>query len=582
MSDTTQTQPVFPMPEEAEATRLTSVWLLAVVVTIFGTALAYIVSGQPEIIGIDDAAITRNYAQNIANGHGYVYYAGGERVEGATTLLWTLLLSLTYLITDTPEFLIIGMAGVFTLIAVGSVLSLSVFMAWSFDLAERPVLWLTSLGLLALPGFFFWSVFTMMELALWSAALMVLLWRLARLVERPKPWSRPVIAIAFLLPLIRPEGIAVTLGLLAFACVLMGRVPRGIIVSAALATGSLLAATAFRLGYFGYPVPNTFYAKVSSDRMQDFVDGAKYLFSFVGEFPFAEIMLITLAASALWTLARLASDRPQGARGWLLVVATVFGVLAIYTALGGDHFEYWRFFQPITPLLPLVMALSAVAIWQRLAPATGPNTFGRVAAAFLVGVLWLGISHGDFRQARFDLVKEFRLVRNGIDFGRYMNTLDDDAVLGVGAAGGIALGYDGPMLDLLGLNWVEMAHANPVKTGFRNHASFDRETFWRHTPDVLPGFDKRCEETSYLIEKVDAGLTKGLLIEPRFQQTYAPVRFRDGDRCWRAIAKRDWIATMNDARIEPLDWDDVALTYDDPVKAVTKPHQAAVATGSDG
>src|SRR6056297_3316498 len=53
--------------------------------------------------GWDDANITLNYAQNIANGHGYVYYVNGERVEGSTSALWTAIATLGFLISDKPE-----------------------------------------------------------------------------------------------------------------------------------------------------------------------------------------------------------------------------------------------------------------------------------------------------------------------------------------------------------------------------------------------------------------------------------------------------------------------------------------------
>ena len=39
-------------------------------------------------IGIDDANIFFTYAENLVAGHGLVYNAGGEKVEGFTSLLW--------------------------------------------------------------------------------------------------------------------------------------------------------------------------------------------------------------------------------------------------------------------------------------------------------------------------------------------------------------------------------------------------------------------------------------------------------------------------------------------------------------
>ena len=48
------------------------------------------------LIGIDDANIYFVYAKNLANGYGFVYNVGGERVEWFTSLLWTLISALAF------------------------------------------------------------------------------------------------------------------------------------------------------------------------------------------------------------------------------------------------------------------------------------------------------------------------------------------------------------------------------------------------------------------------------------------------------------------------------------------------------
>src|SRR6056297_1506474 len=69
--------------------------------------------------GWDDANITLNYAQNIANGHGYVYYVNGERVEGSTSALWTAIATLGFMVSGEPENLLIVVSFLF---AFGTVL----------------------------------------------------------------------------------------------------------------------------------------------------------------------------------------------------------------------------------------------------------------------------------------------------------------------------------------------------------------------------------------------------------------------------------------------------------------------------
>src|SRR5262252_7965859 len=41
----------------------------------------------------EDALILFKYANNVANGHGVVYFAGGPHAEGATDFLWMLALA---------------------------------------------------------------------------------------------------------------------------------------------------------------------------------------------------------------------------------------------------------------------------------------------------------------------------------------------------------------------------------------------------------------------------------------------------------------------------------------------------------
>ena len=53
-----------------------------------------------ENIGVDDANIFFVYAKNLAEGHGFVYNAGGERVEGYSSMLWTLILAGVFSITS--------------------------------------------------------------------------------------------------------------------------------------------------------------------------------------------------------------------------------------------------------------------------------------------------------------------------------------------------------------------------------------------------------------------------------------------------------------------------------------------------
>ena len=536
---------------------------VSLVVTAIGTVLAWSLIGGIPVIGIDDAAITRSYAENLAQGAGYVYNVGGERVEGSTALLWVLILTAAYLVTPTPEYLILGLSVLLTLGAVLAVTRISRCLTERLRGSGNLAVLILAVLLLASPGYFLWSVWTMMEIALWSAVVMWLILHLVTRVEDERAGGAGLglFLPALMLPLIRPEGVAVAFGLIALG-ILLAPAPalrRQGLVALGLVFVVFVAVTAFRMGYFGQPFPNTFYAKVSSDRLQDLKDGLKYAASFVLGAPFVAPFVAAWAAAAAWGLLRIARPLP-GNRGTLIVGAAVFGFLAIYAALGGDHFALWRFYQPIAPLLPVALAVAAACAvswvgadrpWSVSVPLSA--TAG-VLAVFAMG--WL-----HFYQARFDVRKEFVLVEDGLGFGRYLNGVEPRPSIGVGPAGGIALAYDGQIYDLLGLNWTEMAHANPIKVGLRNHASFDKGTFWEHRPEVLATFNRPCTgDGTQAFWGVNDDAFDGLFEDQRFREAYLPVLFREGSTCWPGFAVPGWLdAVPADAGVERLTWSDIRI-----------------------
>ncbi|MEL6522311.1 MAG: hypothetical protein AAFQ66_15195 [Pseudomonadota bacterium] len=536
-------------------------FVLAIFTTLFGAALAYgLVQGIP-LIGIDDAAITRSYAENVAAGHGYVYNVGGERVEGSTALLWVGILTLVYSWFPNPELPILALSGAITIATVYITIRTVRWFSYWFQCDVNVAVGTLLLFMVASPGFFLWSVWTMMELAIWS---MLLLWfslMLIKLVEvEASALTRIGIFLAALvLPTVRPEGIAVSAGLILLAGVLRITSWRTCVVALFATIATFVAITWGRITYFGQPFPNTFYAKVSSDTIQGLKDGLKYLLDFLQNSPMADVFLVVWSAMILFALLRLRQDMP-GARALLVAGATVFGMLAVYAGLGGDHFALWRFYQPIAPLFPVATALAvalgvtSMAEWQR---SYGTSlTLSALAAAIVVcGLGWM-----HYYQTRFDVRKEFTLVERGLAFGTYLNTADPKPTIGIGPAGGIALAYDGEILDLLGLNWVEMAHANPIKVGLRNHASFDRDTFWKHEPDMLAAFNRRCGDGPGLqFWSTDDNAFDGLFTDERFRETYQPVAFVDGDDCWPAFALPSWIEASTLEGMKPLTWEEVEI-----------------------
>lgn len=66
------------------------VYLFSLIITTASALLYYFMYRLP-LLGIDDANIYFTYMRNFADGLGFVYNPGGERVEGFTSILYTLI-----------------------------------------------------------------------------------------------------------------------------------------------------------------------------------------------------------------------------------------------------------------------------------------------------------------------------------------------------------------------------------------------------------------------------------------------------------------------------------------------------------
>ncbi|MCL4236412.1 MAG: hypothetical protein KJ042_18065, partial [Deltaproteobacteria bacterium] len=240
----------------------------AFAIVFFQSFLAYFL----RLVIYDDAYITYRYARNWATGLGPVFNAG-DRVEGCTTFLqMAVLVPFDWLNVDPrfASFLI-------------SALALSLVASWTAvwiagrtpenqrGVWPRFAFWLT----LTNPGLMYWTVSgmeTMWFVAAIFAATMTCAWEM----EGDRiPWRSGLLAA--IAALIRPDG-AVTVAALAAAWwwLVPTRRPRAIVI-AAIGVAAVCALTAWRLSYYGDPVPNTFYAKVGASNFHHWTRGLGYV-----------------------------------------------------------------------------------------------------------------------------------------------------------------------------------------------------------------------------------------------------------------------------------------------------------------
>ena len=463
--------------------------ILAIFTALIGSFLSwYILMPQ---MGIDDANITMNFAQNIANGAGYVYYIGGERVEGSTSALWTLINTIAYLFFDEIEVPLAALGLLICTVTIYASFRLTRLILLADNFQDTGLVWLLGVMFLLSPAFYAYVVWSLLDIGLFIMLVAVMFLSLCLQIHngatRFQAWL--FIICAALLTATRPEGVAVACGLSFLLWVGLIQTGQhylsGIPLRAALAAIIVtIALVGLRMWYFGQPLPNTFYAKVSTSYVDQIIAGIKYTLSYTHG-------LLNLIMLSLFLLAMTVFKPKRGTTLlWLAALACIAGCFAIYSVLGGDHFGSYRFYQVLTPIL-LPWAVATMII---LASATQSDAVGWRFATMIAAclVLLFGV-WSLFERNKGGLNVEFRLAEDGRAAGALFNDFDYRPSVGIIAAGGVAMTYDGPIYDLLGLNWVEMAQSNRSAMRVKNNSGFSEEVFWSNPPDVLLPEKRACD-----------------------------------------------------------------------------------------
>lgn len=301
----------------------------------------------------DDAFITYRYARNLARGQGLVFNEG-ERVEGYTNFLWTVMHWLPERLGwSTPVFSqVVGIVVMVAAVAVTLRLARRLFGSESFA-------FLVALTLLANMSFLAYAtggLETMQQTLLVTSVAALLLPVTA--TPRPAETARRVGAglCAGLAILTRMDSaVLITVWVLAYL-VAQWRRSRGAgnsvsttFVAAVQIAGPaallLLPWFIWKLSYYGNLLPNTFYAKSAGNPVVPLLYGLLYLAVFF--FSYAALLLIPRFLRLRHELFSV-----PGAHQVLAVVP----VWCIYICLVGGDFMEFRFMVPIMPVLAMVAA----------------------------------------------------------------------------------------------------------------------------------------------------------------------------------------------------------------------------------
>ena len=521
-------------------------FLIFFAVVFFVSLIDFFYLGKP-LTGIDDANIFLNYAHHFSKGEGFVYNTNGERVEGFTSMLWVLICAAFYCISAHPEIMLL----IFCLLLTTLTVTL-VYQEVSKDVNQinqpffkKHFLWLYIIFIVCIgPSFFVWSVLSLMENALWNLLFTALVVIILQYSNRNISLLKKTIvcSLGILLTLTRPEAYAWNILFFLLFALMAWKNKRSFLFPAAylvFSIASVIALTFFRIHYFGYSLPNTYYAKVSPDKLYNIKEGLIYAINFITDFHpvailFITVLFVTSLSIVISNKTINLQNKPEQLR--ILMIALIVCVaLSLPLTTGGDHFGGFRFYQDILLLcvwaIPAVLFLYKEAILDKLKYAILSLQIIVVLFFILIGSgMLFNLKHP--LQSQLDF--EFNIANEQRVMAEEMNSLWPDSMhhpsVGVIFAGSFALNYHGFTIDLMGLNNTLMGHSSGDRIGIKNHAAFNKTVFYKLNPDVIFPDNVLSERNAYLNytqllndENFLNRAMKNIFNDSYFQQKYYPV-----------------------------------------------------------
>jgi hypothetical protein len=341
----------------------------------------------------DDSMISMTYARNLAEGHGLVWNAGGDPVEGITNLLWTLWMALIHLAgaSDATSSLMVMVTGVVLLVA-----NLFVVHAIARRIApEAPVVAQIAVVLTALLyPLLFWTL-RGMEVGLLTLLVSLGVLLALRVVAVSRP--RDVAALAAVLAaglLTRDDSLTWGLVIVAFVA---WRSRRAAVLLGLALGATLVAKTGFRLAYYGDALPNTYELKLGGSPLGERLRRGVVALGNVG-------LIELYAPVALAAVAFIRRPKQWPALAMLAALVVVQCAYSVY--VGGDVWELFEFTNRyITPVFPCLLILAAYGLHE-LVTAGGRGARAAIAvAAFFALVALLNVAAAESSRAQDELIR---------------------------------------------------------------------------------------------------------------------------------------------------------------------------------
>lgn len=419
---------------------------------------------------IDDAFITFRYGRNLAEGQGLVFNPG-ERVEGFTSLLYTLLSAWWHLFeADVP-----ALAQHFNVLCNVALVLLTYAYARRRLKHSPYVALIAPMMLVANLNLSAWAAHGM-ETSLFTLLVTLGLMMVApRDDEKRLTWDTGIAGgmVLAAATYTRPEGMLYTGLALLLQLLRAARLQKGgtsVVMLALFSLAPVAALESWRLYYYGEWLPNTFYAKATGGAGK-YEAGWEYLLRFFDGSLLGGLVLVPLLV--------LVKRVPNGPRPLFLLVVSA---TVVYTVLvGGDAFQGSRFFVPILPVLYLLVQ-DGLNFFFRSARVV------RVMTVFYVFLLGLGLVVMTGGQSARQATLAAQMTLNRAWLGRMLQVLmPAEQTLALNTVGALPYYAQRVTLDMYGLTDHHIARRplQPGGTHETGHEKGDGAYVLSRKPDLI-------------------------------------------------------------------------------------------------
>jgi hypothetical protein len=418
--------------------------------------------------GEDDSYISYRYAFNLANGDGLVFNPGERPVEGYSNFLYVLIIAAGFLSGfirhDDVYFWSVGVnlfCGVLTL----ALLYRHTVRRFGPSAAGLGVVWLAATPQL---GIWIWSGFETGLVLLIQLGILHAVYRVVDGEKRSTPLLLGFIALSILA---RADGFIAPCIVIAYLVLCRERRAAAL----ACAGGGVVAAgyLAWRYTYYGYLLPNTYYAKVAGPLGVRIADAAHVLAAHA--LPCG--LLVPLCLLAVFAVA-------EGLQ--FLKSRTVRGAISFEVFFSVAWLAYWftvsdvynvRFLLTLFPV-GILLFLRAAGDADKLA--SGRATLQWSCALAFIGYALYVAPFDSEDQSRRPPASDGR-----IQTGRFLREKFSGKTLAASAAGKIPYFSGLRTYDILGLSDDRIAHEPAKRPEWLGHAKWNNDRMFSEAPDVI-------------------------------------------------------------------------------------------------